>query len=344
MTRSSRSPRSSKSTRASKCGTRPYSRRGMVIALVLIVLAIVACTIGALITLSHGEIWQMSRTGDLMKAVYACKAGYEDALSRINSGAWEDRFFRNGPESEAGVEFGDCVYDLYMLDTPDEPRSADIYVLGRSGNSAKAMFFRVKYEENIFDEICFAKPVFVMYMDNEKFPGSSGDALALSKKMNELESEREKNELAKNRLLKAISVVEEAGALFSRLSLAGAGDVLSDPISFTSSSPVARSEERSRNRPESLSEAAKKILEGSYTAAPDRLPRDQVEAVVRDWYRKYLLREPEQVGFDDWLKRYFEDGWSLERMERELIASPEATEVRRVGHAVVTPEGTPLPW
>jgi len=57
--------------------------------------------------------------------------------------------------------------------------------------------------------------------------------------------------------------------------------------------------------------------------------RDNIRNQITQYYRRYLRRNPDDFGINYYLGRYYNDGWSLDRIQDDLRNSDEAQRVRR---------------
>jgi hypothetical protein len=56
--------------------------------------------------------------------------------------------------------------------------------------------------------------------------------------------------------------------------------------------------------------------------------RDRIGSQINQFYRRYLRRDADNFGINYYLGRYYNDGWSLDRIQEDIRNSDEARRLR----------------
>lgn len=123
-------------------GCRDESRRAIILPIALAVLAILAVMAFAVHILRQHNYRGLNWLEEHMRAIAAAEACYTRVLSRLQSGPWEDRWFKDGIKSGTGTWERDS-YE-FLIGDGKKPWVAELLVWGHAGRAEVAMYWRLR--------------------------------------------------------------------------------------------------------------------------------------------------------------------------------------------------------
>ncbi len=215
------------------------SRSGFLIPLALFALVAVIFFVFTVSTMKSGYLSQVKIVGQRQCLFNIAYSGFSRIIARIHEKSWDERYFSAGSVPENNVPMFDGHYDSFVEEAPAAPTSnglrhpIDIYIRARFQERKQTFFWRVVYEEDIFDISNRIFSVFFSELDQEKFPeGASARATsdAFQTELAKILDQRRQNlqkALEESRKLAPISDVR---AIANELTAAPPGEIPALPL------------------------------------------------------------------------------------------------------------------
>ena len=181
-------------------------RRGVVLAMVLALVAILGAFGAIMALLTSGASREVDALTDHLRAVGVGEAGYAAVLARLTGAPWSKRWFRTAPAVESSVSAGDGSYSYLIRDVPAAatatdpltartllpPQQADLLIRATYQRSSVVMYWRLTCPQGALDGFARVLPVYFTFGPDDAKPRPT-DVDPISADVNRRIEEREKN-------------------------------------------------------------------------------------------------------------------------------------------------------
>ncbi|MBI3038467.1 hypothetical protein HYY75_05365 [bacterium] len=192
-------------------------REGYVLPLVLAAGVSIAFFIFAISRMGRGYSDQLTRMNLHQSSFLIAYSGYSKILARLYNASWSERFFKSAPFKKMGISLFGGKYDIFAENTPGKDFQADIYVRVKLEESSYLYFWRIFFNDDLFDISNRFYPILFKMFDSQDFPKGESGTLAskvdelLNKRLQNQESSAEKARLIST-LVKPSDMVKVLGA------------------------------------------------------------------------------------------------------------------------------------
>lgn len=164
--------------------------KGMATYMVIVLIAFVALSLSNVTILNRGEMGQIVKSEALIKADLAARALYQKFSWRLKCLAFEDRPCKNSAYSEQ-FDFEGVKCELLCYDSEDEAESLDIWILAKSDDASRAIFYRVKYQQSLVNSYNKITPSYSAFYNIDEFPSNKTSPKTPQKILDALKNMRE---------------------------------------------------------------------------------------------------------------------------------------------------------
>jgi hypothetical protein len=178
------------------------ARTGFSFPLVMLAVTLIAGMVTAVSSLNQGLRNQIHHTNNAHLSYVIGYSALSRILGRLHASSWDNRAFKAKPYSEYNQSLNGGIYDLWVEDSPGKNFQADIFVRTTLAQQKSLFFWRVTYQDDLFDISNKIIVDFYCKADPNEFPKAAGSSFGHT--INDLIAKRRANQ--KNANLMAMSL------------------------------------------------------------------------------------------------------------------------------------------
>jgi hypothetical protein len=145
------------------------TRRGIALGLAVAALTVMFIVFFGILRLMRGVGTQIEYADSHIRALTIAESGVNYLTARLLTAPWEDRWFATQPDFRSRpISYGGGSFIYAIQDTPNRPRSADIWVRADFRGRRRLIFYRLAYEDLLFKGLIRPNPEFTVSVDEGK--------------------------------------------------------------------------------------------------------------------------------------------------------------------------------
>jgi hypothetical protein len=200
-------------------------RRGIATYLVIVLVAFVALSLSNVTILNRGEMTQIVKSEALIKADLAARALYQKFSWQLKCLTYENRPCKDNAHSEK-FSFEGVECELLCYDSEDEAESLDIWILSKYGDTGRAIFYRVKYQQSLINSYNKITPSYSAFYNLSDMPVNKISPKTPQKILNILKDMRE-NLKNKSQIVKSLENTNNINQILQKLNAPSDPNILS---------------------------------------------------------------------------------------------------------------------
>ncbi|MBF0407311.1 MAG: hypothetical protein HQM10_08155 [Candidatus Riflebacteria bacterium] len=163
-------------------------RRGMAIPFVIAIALILGILLATHSFVSRSYFTQIDHLNQAQIHFSIACSAQAKILASLYEKPWEEREFKTAPVSLFGQKILGGEYDSFVMNSPGKFFQLDIYIRTRAANKTQCYFWRIQYNDDIFDLSNRCYTIFFTPVKPSDFP--SGGSGTISSNIDDLLDER----------------------------------------------------------------------------------------------------------------------------------------------------------
>jgi hypothetical protein len=182
------------------------------------IVMIMFVSVFALSKLMRGVSSQLEYSDAHLRALTIAESAYQMLVAQMMSKNWEERWFADKPQGQAGTDFEGGTYDYFIQNTPGVEKSADIWIRAEYKNTRRVLFYRIKYQDRIFKGLTTPQTDFTSTVDDQKYVPLIAPAVdPMTAQINELINIRKQNRVKSTQIWEVMSQKVDPYAILTSL-------------------------------------------------------------------------------------------------------------------------------
>jgi len=204
----------------------PYgsNKKGMAVYIVIILVSFIALSLSNISILNTGEINQLAKSEALLKADLIARSTFQKFAWKLKSAGFEQRPCKDKALNESTVADGfNC--ELLCYDSEDEPQALDLWIMVKSSNATRAIFYRLKYMESLVNKYNSVLTIFASFYSVDDFPTSKNSPKTPQKILDVLKKQRD-NMKNKAAVVKSLENANDINEILQKINAPGGPGIL----------------------------------------------------------------------------------------------------------------------
>ncbi len=191
------------------------NRKGMAVYIVIILVSFIALSLSNISILNTGEINQLAKSEALLKADLITRSTFQKFAWKLKSAGFEQRPCKDKALNESSVVDGfNC--ELLCYDSEDEDQALDLWIMVKSPNATRAIFYRLKYMESLVNKYNSVLTIFASFYSVDDFPTSKNSPKTPQKILDILKKQRD-NMKNKSAVVKSLENANDINEILQKI-------------------------------------------------------------------------------------------------------------------------------
>ncbi|HNY11310.1 MAG TPA: hypothetical protein PKK26_06925 [Candidatus Wallbacteria bacterium] len=201
-----------------------FNKKGMAVYIVIVLVAFIALSLSNISILNIGEINQLAKSEALLKAELITRSAFHKFAWNLKSVGFDQRPCKDKAFNEASLIDG-FTCELLCYDAEDEPEALDLWIMVKSSNATRAVFYRLKYVETLINKYNSVITTFASFYSVDDFPTSKISPKTPQKILDVLKKQRAnmKNKLA---IVKSLETTNDINEILQKINAPGGPEIL----------------------------------------------------------------------------------------------------------------------